>query len=585
MKYLELAQVYEQLEATSKRLEKTQIICSFIHKIEAASLQQVILLLQGKVFPSWDERKIGVASRFVIKAIKTISGLSEEHVEHEWKKTGDLGKTAELLTQNKRQQTLFSQELTVKKVFDSLQKLATLEGHGTVGLKMKLISELLASASPLEARYIVRTLLEDLRIGVGDGSLRDAIVWSFFGEQLKITYNKEKNELEITESEREEYSRYVDILQEAFDLVNDFGIVALIAKKEGLKGLQNVAIIVGNPIKVMLGPKEKDAKSALERVGSPCQAEYKYDGFRLQIHKDKNTISLFTRNLENITLQFPDVVSYIKSHVQADSFILDSEAVGYSSKTGKYTPFQEISQRIKRKYDIDQLKKELPVELNVFDCMYHNGKSMIKEPFTKRRALIEKIIKQEPKKIMLSKAIRVSTEQEVSKFFEQSLDAGFEGLMLKKLDAPYKPGKRVGYMVKMKETEEPLDLVIIAAEWGEGKRANWLSSFTLACVDKDGNFLEIGKVGTGIKEKSEDGVTFEQLTELLKPLIQGKGKTVTVKPEIVVEVTYEEIQKSPTYGSGYALRFPRITRLRHMEKSAHDASSLEYVEELYKQQK
>jgi DNA ligase-1 len=211
---------------------------------------------------------------------------------------------------------------------------------------------------------------------------------------------------------------------------------------------------------------------------------------------------------------------------------------------------------------------------------------MIKEPFEKRRALLEKIVKQINKKIVLSKAKIVKNEDDVNKFFKESLAAGNEGLMLKKLDAPYKPGARVGYMVKMKETEEPLDLVITETEWGEGKRTNWFSSFTLACLDENGNFVEIGKVGTGIKEKSEEGVSFEELTNLLKPLvINQKGKVAKVKPKIVVEVAYEEIQKSPTYSSGYALRFPRVLRLRNMERSAEDVADLQYIEEYYLKQR
>jgi hypothetical protein len=304
-----------------------------------------------------------------------------------------------------------------------------------------------------------------------------------------------------------------------------------------------------------------------------------------EIHKIDEKITIFTRNLENVTKQFPEVVKYLKEDIKANSFIIDSEAVGFSPKTGKYLPFQSISQRIKRKYDIEQISKEFPVELNIFDCMFYNGKSMIKEPFEKRRALLEKVVKQVQKKIVLSKSTIVNDENEVNKFYKQSLDAGNEGLMLKKLDAPYKPGARVGYMVKMKETEEPLDLVITEAEWGEGKRTNWFSSFTLACLDENGNFVDIGKVGTGIKEKSE-GVTFEQLTELLKPLIiSQKGKVVKVKPKIVVEVAYEEIQKSPTYSSGYALRFPRVLRLRNMERSAQDIADLEYIENYYIKQR
>lgn len=578
MKYLDLARVYEQLESTSKRLEKTNIIAEFLKKVEVAELPRITILLQGKLFPSWDEQKIGVAARLIIKAIKTSAGVSEDKIEEKWKKTGDLGKTAELLMGKKTQQTLFSRDLPVKKVFDNLRKLATLEGQGTVDLKVKIIAELLSSAKPLEARYLVRTILEELRVGVGDGSMRDAIAWAFFAEKMKFSYKDNKIEVE----DREEYNKYIHAVQHAYDLTNDFSTVTEVAKKSGLNGLLNVKITVGKPIKVMLALKAVDAEDGLKRVGVPAAIEYKYDGFRIQIHKDKD-IRLFTRRLEDVTAQFPEVVKYAQEHVKGDSYILDSEAVGFNPKTKKYLPFQNISQRIRRKYNIEQMSKDFPVEVNVFDIIYYNGKSLIKEDFKDRRALLEKIIKPMKFKIVLAKNVITKSIKEIEKFYKESLKAGNEGIMLKKLDAPYKPGARVGYMVKLKPTMETLDLVIVGAEWGEGKRANWLSSFTLACMGEKG-YVEIGKVGTGIKEKSE-GVSFEQLTELLKPLIiTEKGKKVRIKPKIVVEVSYEEIQKSPTYSSGYALRFPRIARLRD-DKSAKDSSDLSYVEELYFSQK
>ena len=579
MEYIKLVDVYQKLESTTKRLEKTFIISEFLKTIKEENLQLTILLLQGKVFPQWDERKTGVASRLVLKAINKSTGISTDKIEKEWARIGDLGNVAENLIKEKKQVALFSKSLTVKKVFENMSKLATLEGVGSVDKKVGFIAELLTSAKPLEAKYVIRTLLEELRVGTATGTLRDAMVWAYFPE-AGVKYSEKEKNIEV--KDREEYNKYVNLVQDAYDMSNDFGLVAQMAKKGKIK---NIEISVGTPIKVMLGPKEKDAKSALERVGRPAQAEYKYDGFRIQVHKDKNKILLFTRNLENVTTQFPEIVEYIKHNVTGKSFILDSEAVGLSSKTKGYLPFQNVSQRIKRKYDIENMAKKFPVELNIFDCVYYNGKNMIKEPFKKRRALIEKIVKPIPRKIVLSKSKIVKNEEEVMQFYKQALEKGNEGLMLKKLDAHYKPGARVGYMVKMKEAEEPLDLVITDAEWGEGKRAKWFSSFRLACLDEHGNFVGIGKVGTGIKEKSE-GVTFEQLTKLLEPLtISQKGKVVKVKPKIVVEVAYEEIQKSPTYSSGYALRFPRVLRLRNMERSAEDIVTLSDVEDLYFKQK
>lgn len=584
MDYIKLVEVYEQLEQTTKRLEKTFIIRDFLKDIPEEDIEQTILLLQGKVFPPWDDRKIGVASRMVLKAINKSTGTHSDKIEQEWAKIGDLGEVARELTKTKKQVTLFSQSLTVKKVFQNLQKLPLLEGQGTVDKKIGLISELLTSAKPLEAKFIVRTVLEELRVGTAAGTMRDAIVFAYFLKDSQL--NKEKNIIDFEENkDRESYNEIVKKVQKAYDMSNDFSLVAKYAKKGKL---DEISLKVGIPIKCMLGPKEKDAKAALERVGTPAQSEFKYDGFRLQIHKEGDKVLLYTRNLENVTKQFPEVIEYVKEHVKGESFILDSEAVGFDPKTGKYLPFQNISQRIRRKYDIEKLAKDLPVELNVFDIMFHDGRSMLNVEFQERRKLIEKIIKIEKRKITISKAKIVKTESDLNEMFKESIDAGNEGLMVKKLDAPYKPGARVGHMVKLKETEEPLDLVIVEAEWGEGKRAQWFSSFTLACLDENGEFVTIGKVGTGIKEKldaenqEDSSVTFEQLTELLKPLvISQKGKFVKVKPQIVVEVAYEEIQKSPTYKSGFALRFPRVLRLRHMERKAEDVADVDYIEDYY----
>jgi len=585
MKYSELASIYEALEKTSKRLEKTYIISQFLKKTKEDDIDKVVLMLQGRLFPLWDETKIGVSDRLVIKAISVATGSAPEKVEEEWKKLGDLGMVAEKLVQKKSQATLFSKELTAEKVFDNLRKLPGQEGAGSVDQKVKMIAELLSSAKPLEARYVVRAVLEDLRVGVGTGSIRDAIVWAFFGNKVNINYDdKEKT---INPDNREEYKRLVEAVQHAFDLKADYGEVAKMIIKSGEKSLGELVLEPGTPINVMLYQKAKGLAEAFETVGKPCALEYKYDGFRMQIHKKAGKdgkIKIFTRRLDEVTRQFPEVVEFVKKFVDGKEFILDSEAVGYEPKTGKYLAFQSISQRIRRKYDIEKMAKEFPVEVNVFDIIQYEGKSLLKEPFINRRKILERIITPHAKKLVIAKQIITEDLKEAEEFYKEALKVGEEGVMAKNLQGIYKPGSRVGYGVKVKPVMESLDLVIVGAEWGTGKRSGWLTSFVLACRQAD-KFLEMGKVGTGIKELEEEGVSFEELTNLLKPLIiSEQGKEVRLKPKIIIEVNYEEIQKSPTYGSGYALRFPRFVRLRE-DKALSDVSELKLVEDLYSQQK
>lgn len=576
MRYSELVEVYEGLSSTSKRLEKAGILADFLKRVPSDEVGEVVLLLQGRLFPAWDEREVGVASQLMVKAISLASGSDAASVEREWKLTGDLGNVAENLVKGRRQRTLASSELSVGKVFSNLSKLAVIGGEGSVDRKLQLISELLTSAKGVEARYIARTVLGDLRVGVGEGLLRDAVVWAYF-MRVKDDFSKE---------EREEYNAFVDAVQQAYDLTNDFAVVAKAAKENGLEGLRSVRIVLGRPIKVMLALKVDDLKDALEAVGSPLQAEFKYDGFRIEIVKDDNgRIMLFTRRLDNVTAQFPDVVESVKEHVRGKTFILDAEAVGYDKHSLRYLPFQSISQRIKRKYDIEKTASEFPVEINVFDVLAYNGRSMVGEPFRQRRALVERIVDDVKRGIRPAEAVVTGSIKEIESFFAKSKAAGNEGLMLKGLDSLYKPGARVGYMLKYKKTLENLDLVVVGAEWGEGKRSSWITSYTLACRS-DGKLLEVGKVSTGLKEKPEEGFSFDDMTKLLKPLIKGEdGKSVKVKPKVVIEVAYEEIQKSPTYESGYALRFPRVIRNRTDEKGVNDINTLADVERLYRQQK
>lgn len=558
MQYQKLADYYEKVSSTTKRLEKTDLTAEFLKNLKE---KDFIYLLLGEIYPEYDERKIGISTQFVIKAISKATGNTEKEIVKEWKKIGDLGEVAAKFTKNRKQSTLSSTTISTKKVLDNFRKLTTLEGKGTVEKKLALITELLTSANSLESKYIIRTLLADLRIGIQDSTIRDALAKAFFSED---------------ETAKE-------IIQKAIDKTNDFGVVFEVCQEKDLEKLKKINLEVGNPIKVMLAQKVNTIEEGFKVVGSPCAIEYKYDGFRLVIHKDKDEVKLFTRKLENVTKQFPEVIDYIKKYVKGDSFVLDSEAVGFDRVTKEYTSFQAISQRIRRKYDIEEVSEKLPVEINVFDVLFYEGKSLLDESFTKRSELLRKIISNQPYKIIAAKQIITGDLVEAEKFYKEALKNHQEGVMMKTLDAGYKPGKRVGQMLKIKPDERDFDLVITGAEYGTGKRSGWMSSFILSCKDKD-EYKEIGKVGTGIKEKSELGVSFDELTELLKPLIiKEEGKEVSLKPKIVVSVHYQEIQVSPNYSSGFALRFPRITALR-LDRDVFDIATLKDVEEDFKKQ-
>ena len=305
----------------------------------------------------------------------------------------------------------------------------------------------------------------------------------------------------------------------------------------------------------------------------------------LQIHNNNGKITLYTRRLENVTRQFPDVAETVKKGVKGNNFILDSEIIGIDPKTKKWLPFQSVSQRIKRKYDIERIIKEVPVMINVFDVMSYNNESLINAPFSRRRHIVEKIVSVVPENIQPAKQIVTDNIEVAEKFYKESLALGNEGIMAKNLEALYNPGSRVGHGVKIKPVLDTLDLVIVKADYGEGKRAGWLTSYTVACYDDDkNNFLEVGKVSTGLKEK-EEGTTFEDMTKMLKPLagIQS-GKEVIITPKVVIEVAYEEVQKSPSYASGFALRFPRFIKIR-FDKPLSEINTVKDIKKMFDTQR
>ncbi len=569
MEYSRLAKAYEELEKTPAKLRKVEIIAEILRGCGRGDLPRVVMLLQGRVFPTWSDREIGIATQLMIKTMASGTGFPESEIEQGFRKSGDLGLVAEGLVSRKKQSTLFRRKLTVDMVFENLQRLAGVGGKGSQSRKFQLVSEILGSASPLEAKYIVRTVLGDLRVGVAEGIVRDAITRTFFGEL-----------------EGEEFKKAVQAVEWAWFLRPDYGEVACIARDSGLKGLRGVRLEVGKPYMVLLSEKSPGLGEALKAYERPA-LEYKYDGARICIHKDGEGLWLYTRRLENVTGQFPEVRGMVRRAVKAKSCIIEGEMVGVDRKTGRPLPFQFLSQRIKRKYDIGRVQREIPVRLNLFDLVYLDGETLFDVKLRERWKGLKSVVSPIKGGFQLAEHIETTNPKRAEAFYKEALSKGHEGVIVKNMEAIYQPGRRVaGGWLKVKPTMENLDLVITGATWGTGKRAGWLGSLVLGCRDpKTGRFLECGMIGTGIKEKGE-GVTFEELTRLLKPHIESeKGSSVVIRPRLVVEVAYEEIQRSPNYSSGYALRFPRVVRLRTSDKTAEQSDTLERVEYLYGLQK
>ncbi|MBN2095751.1 MAG: ATP-dependent DNA ligase [Candidatus Aenigmarchaeota archaeon] len=549
MDYSKLAEVYEKLEGTTKKLEKTAILAEFIKGIDDDyELRIVMALLQGKIYHESEEMEVGVASKIVVSALQKL-GFSKKAILDILKETGDLGLTAEKLVREKKQMSLLKRTLNIEKVYDSLRELATLTGKNSQGKKQNVMIELLNFAEGSEAKYIIRTVLEELRLGTAEGILRDSIAKAY----------------EIPS----------ETVEGAYNLKTDFGEVAVIAKNEGSEGLLKAELEIGKPIRVMLAEKSESLEKALESAEDPA-IEVKYDGLRTLIEKDGKKIWVFTRRLENVTKQFPDLVKLARENILAEKAIVEGETIGL--REGKPLPFQELSKRIHRKYEIRDTSKEIPIQANLFDCLLIGDREIMMLPFRERRAELEKIINVVPGKFQLAEQIVTKDLKKAEKFYKNALELGQEGVMVKNLSKPYQPGKRVGNMYKVKPEKETLDVAITGAEWGEGRRAQWLGSFTLSIRDPEtGDLLEIGKLGTGLTDEQ-----FREATEILKPLIElEKDNSVRLRPKIVIEVGYQEIQKSPNYKSGFALRFPKLVRFRD-DKSIDDVDSLERVEGLFR---
>ncbi|MFP4045958.1 MAG: ATP-dependent DNA ligase [Candidatus Aenigmatarchaeota archaeon] len=552
MKYSDLCEYYKRLESTTKNLEMRDIVSELLQDSDEEELEIISLASMGRIFPAYVDKDIGIAGKLMQKIISKAYGIKAGDIENRFRDTGDLGETAEYFCQRKKQQTLMQKELTVKKVYENLRKIPDITGSGSQEKKMNIVKELLVSAKPIEARYIVKTALEEMRIGVGEGTVRDAIAKAFDVEAEKV--------------------------ENAFFVLTDYGKVAKIAKEEGEEELENVEIEVFKPIRTMHPERSESFESAFNSY-EDVSLEVKYDGFRAQLHKKGDEIRIFSRRLDEKTKQFPEVVKWAKEHLDCEECIIDSEILAVD-ENGNPLPFQKLSRRIQREYDIEKMSKEIPVQVNCFDIFYLEGKNYMWKPLRDRWKRLKDVVKVSENKFKLADHFETDDIEEAKKFYQKALDMGEEGVIIKNMKAKYQPGKRVGYWKKVKETMEPLDLVITEGRWGEGKRSEWISSLLLAVRDPEtGDFVSTTRLGTGLTEEQLGEIT-DRLQEII---VEEEGRQVRVKPKIVVEIGYEEIQKSPKYGTGYALRFPRLLRFRP-DKGPEEADTTERLKSLYDKQ-
>jgi DNA ligase-1 len=581
LKYSSLVDVYELIEATTKRLEMTDYLVQLLKDAPKGSVDKLVYLTQGKLYPDFIGLEVGVAEKLVIKAISMVSGKPEEEVEQTYKDLGDLGKAAESILQKKAQQTLFQRPLTIDIVYDALEKMAKATGSGAVEVKIRHLCSLLNDATPKEAKYIVRTVLGKLRLGIADMTILDALAVAFGG-------GKEAR----------------PIIERAYNLSSDLGLVARTVIEEGLDGVSRFKIRVGNPIRPMLAERLSTAEEILEKLGGKCAAEYKYDGMRIQAHISGSRILLFSRRLENITSQFPDVVKILSGHVKRKECILEGECVAYNPHTGEMLPFQAISQRRGRKYEIDVMEKEVPVKIFLFDLLYEGGEDYTVKLYPERRAALESLVERSDK-IDVSHQIITDSPEELDRYMDQAVSEGCEGLVAKSLgsDSTYQAGARGWVWIKYKrsykaEIADTFDLVPVGAFKGRGKRAGSYGALLMAAYDKEKDEFEtVCKLGSGftdadleaLPDRFKDYVRFDRhprVNSLMEP-------DVWFSPAIVMEVAADEITLSPLHTcawnllkkeTGLALRFPRFTGNYRFDKSPEDSTTTEEMVEIYKRQ-
>jgi len=578
MEFSIISEMFEMMEKTTKRIELTNILVELLKKTPKKIIPNVVYLLQGIIRPNFEGVELGVAEKLAIRSISKSSGLPIKKIEDDYRNCGNLGLTASNILKLKTQTTFTTEKITVERVYETLFKIANLEGKGSQDLKMKYISSLLNDATPLEAKFVLNILLGTLRLGIAENTVMDALAIGFTG---KKEYRKQ--------------------IEDAYNVSSDLGKVSEVIASEGLDGIKKFQISLFNPVRPMLADRIKSEKEATEKMPVEFAAEYKLDGERVQIHKQADKIILFSRSLENITKYYPDIVENIGNSLDVNEGIFEAEIVAINENTGEFLPFQELMHR-RRKYKLKEAVLQYPITVNFFDVLYFDGKNCLNLKYSERRKILESSVKENNFAKLVPMTI-VKNENEVEDFLENSINSGCEGLMLKILDAGYRAGIRGGNWLKLKreyrnELGDSLDLVVIGAYFGKGRRTGKYGTLLLATYnpEKD-NFPSICKVGTGFTDESLD-----QLYQILSnkvilkknPRIESEMEAdVWFEPELVLEIVASEITLSPIHktaldtirkGTGLALRFPKFTGKIRIEKGSEDASTDEEVYSLYRGQ-
>jgi len=580
LKYSLIADSYEKIEGTTKRLEMTDYLVELLKNTPKELIDKVVYLTQGKIYPDFVGIEIGIAEKLAIKAIARATGTGEEKIEEDLKHTGDLGETAQKFLEKRIQRTFTQQALTVLKVYETLEKMAKTTGAGSIDTKMNLLAGLLTNATPKEAKYITRTVTGNLRLGIADMTVLDALAIAYGG-------GKETREH----------------LERAYNISSDLGRVAKTIVEKGIEGIKKFTVSIGEPIRPMLAERLASPEEILEKLGGKCIAEFKYDGERVQAHKDGDKITLFSRRVENITDQYPDVVELFRKYVKAKTAILEAECVAVDQNTGEMRPFQELMHR-RRKYGVKEAMKEYPIALFMFDVLYADGKDFTLKPYPIRRKELEKIITKTDR-TTIAEYITTGNPEELEKFFEKAIENGCEGLVCKSIapDSIYQAGARGWLWIKYKrdyksEMTDTVDLVVVGAFHGRGKRAGTYGALLLAAYEpEDDIFKTVCKCGSGFTDED-----LEKLPKTLKKhQIAHKHSRVKslleadvwFEPKVVLEIIGAEITLSPIHvcamdiirkGSGLAIRFPRFTGNYRLDKSPEDATTEKEIIEMYRSQ-
>lgn len=579
MEFSLISDTFEKMEATTKRLELTQYLVDLFKQTPKESVSKIVYLIQGKLRPDYEGVELGVAEKLAIRAISKSSGTSVRKINEVFFEDGDIGHAASKILEQKTQTTFMMQDITVERVYDTLMKIANLEGARSQDMKMKYISSLLNDATPQEAKFLLKIIMGTLRLGIADNTVMDALAIAYTGSKD----NREK-------------------LEAAYNVSSDLGRVAEEVAEHGLRGLEDFHVTLFSPIRPMLAERVKSGAEAMEKLGREFAAEYKLDGERVQIHLQGERMTLFSRRLENITNYYPDVVEKFAKALKTTEVILEAEAVAINEDTGEFLPFQELMHR-RRKYDVAKIVEQYPITVNLFDIMYLNGRELLNSSYEQRRKSLEEItMANEFVKLIPKTTVRA--ESEIEDFLENAINSGCEGLMLKVLDAPYRAGARGSNWLKLKreyrnELGDSLDLVVIGAFFGKGRRTGRYGVLLLATYNQENDTFEsICKVGTGFTDESLDQlyqILQDKITLKKNPRIEsGMEPDVWFEPEMVIEVVASEITLSPIHttardairkGSGLALRFPKFTGKIRVEKSPEDASTDQEIISLYRNQK